>query len=163
MEAKSHTSVLYPVFHDNYHSGTRTQKEIDIDTSIYQLFSLYLTKDEHVNRLISSSPRMAPKQPNHTKSHHWQNTRCILKSKRSWLGEERKKSEQELILERNTLQNSSTQNCIDETLPTKKARSKSVSFNDMVTVIVSQDNIVSKSLDTEAQEEEFVDALEYLE
>ncbi|OBZ91406.1 hypothetical protein A0J61_00543 [Choanephora cucurbitarum] len=156
MEVKSHTSVLYPIFHDNYHSGTKSQKEIDIDTSIYQLLSLYLNKEEE-----SSLVKM--KKSSHTKSYHWKKTGRLLKSQKSWLGEERQKSEQELILERNTLQNSSIQNCGDETLRTKKPRSKSVSFDDKVTVIVSQEKIISKSLDMETQEEEFVDALEYLE
>ncbi|KAI8379925.1 hypothetical protein EDC96DRAFT_561351 [Choanephora cucurbitarum] len=156
MEVKSHTSVLYPIFHDNYHSGTKSQKEIDIDTSIYQLLSLYLNKEE-------GPGLVKKKKSDHTKSYHWKKTGRLLKSQKSWLGEERQKSEQELILERNTLQNSSIQSCSDETLHTKKPRSKSVSFNNKVTVIVSQEKITSKSLNMETQEEEFVDALEYLE
>ncbi|KAI8380689.1 hypothetical protein BD560DRAFT_444396 [Blakeslea trispora] len=161
------TSFTYPKFHDSYHSGNeaRPQKEIDIDASIYHLLSLYLGKDALNNNTSLMSSRMRNKQK--TRHLFGQKSSHYFQQRKSWLGEE-SPDEHDMVLERNTISNTSIQvtQLPRDNAPKKKKkkRAKAVSFSDTVTVVLSHEGVVSMTkLNKEEDEEEcFVDALEYI-
>ncbi|KAG1056663.1 hypothetical protein G6F43_001475 [Rhizopus delemar] len=153
------SNFIYPKFHDT-HSTTTTnsntvatsKKDTEIDNSIYQLLSIYLSTD----KLLDLPPATPPKR------HYDHQLPPYALKHRNWLGEANKNKPQNL-LERNTLFNSRKSLIKPEMIINKTRRSKSVSFNETVTII-SQDHIVSKleinDKDCDDDEEEFVDAFE---
>ncbi|GAA5808179.1 hypothetical protein MFLAVUS_001564 [Mucor flavus] len=161
-------SFVYPHFHDTQ-STRRTNKESEIDKSVYHLLSLYLNADslDKINptALLSSKPLKHASPYWRTKS----NRNSI--SKRNWLGEEEIYNQQELLLERNTIKNSTAARVeYDESVTKSTIKRKSVSFNETVTVI-SQDvrscsRLKHADLLEQSTEEEdelvFVDALEFI-
>ncbi|KAI8088068.1 uncharacterized protein B0P05DRAFT_531345, partial [Gilbertella persicaria] len=162
MNIKSHTHVVYPTFHDSYHAKTKTNKEIDIDSSVYHLLSLYLNKDALAdNKTLLSTMATTHTSTRSPKSLHWKKSSHMIRTQKSWLGEEKskRKDDKEILLERNTLKNSSIQSEYVHKTVHKKTRSKSVSFSDTVTIILPQNDIETARLE---EEDLFVDALEHL-
>ncbi|KAG2230686.1 hypothetical protein BDF21DRAFT_395180 [Thamnidium elegans] len=160
-------SFVYPHFHDTQ-STRRTNKESEIDKSVYHLLSLYLNADS-LDKMNPTNTLLS-KPIKHT-SPYWRtksNRNTI--SKRNWLGEEENyKDQQELLLERNTIKNSTTTLVYDENVM-KTTKKKSVSFNETVTVISQDVKSCSRLkhadlLESNTEEEDeliFVDALEFI-
>lgn len=170
-------NVVYPHFHDTQSSRTSdtttaastnsNNKEIDIESSVYHLLSLYLNAD--ALELAAQAAANQQQKKKHTKSSspYWKSDKKFIHGK-SWLGDDfltapKKKSKQELLLERNTMKNSSsytidTEDSSSVTTKNKKSRSKSVSFNETVTIIShdfkTSQQIINEDVDV------FVDALE---
>lgn len=172
-------NVVYPHFHDTQSSRTSdttttastnsNNKEIDIESSVYHLLSLYLNADALELAAQAAANQQQQQKKKHTKSSspYWKSDKKFIHGK-SWLGDDfltapKKKSKQELLLERNTMKNSSsytidTEDSSSVTTKNKKSRSKSVSFNETVTIIShdfkTSQQIINEDVDV------FVDALE---
>ncbi|KAI9365235.1 hypothetical protein BD770DRAFT_378081 [Pilaira anomala] len=171
-------SFVYPHFHDTQ-STRRTNKETEIDKSVYHLLSLYLNADslDKINSTPSLLSLPTKQSLKHTTSPYWRtkSNRNATTPKRNWLGEEEshRHSQQEMLLERNTLKNSTTtlvHNNDESVIKTIKKRTKSVSFNETVTVILSHDmksfsQLKQADLETSTEDDDeliFVDALEFI-
>ncbi|KAI9258295.1 hypothetical protein EDC94DRAFT_613313 [Helicostylum pulchrum] len=164
-------SFVYPHFHDTQ-STRRTNKESEIDKSVYHLLSLYLNADSLDKINPTTNNTLLSKPLKHT-SPYWRtkSARNTI-SKRNWLGEEETYNQQELLLERNTIKNSITSTrALDENV-TKTIKTKSVSFNETV-IVISQDvkscsrlkhaDLLLDQQNTEEDDELlFVDALEFI-
>ncbi|KAG2193786.1 hypothetical protein INT46_004322 [Mucor plumbeus] len=188
MNFESRPLVVYPTFHDTQQQQQQSKvgkKEMDIDDSIYHLLSMYL--DANTNIIIPPPPTTTTQSSRMIMIKHspyFRSKRKIPSQQQNWLGEKKRSSTNNTIcteLERNTIKNSYTikvENDINVNIKTnnnKKARSKSVSFNETVTVI-NQDkkascsdliqpaftNNSSDDIDNGDDDEEdlFVDALE---
>jgi hypothetical protein len=156
-------NVVYPHFHDTQSSratSTSTNtKDIDIDNSVYHLLSLYLNADA-----LELATAAAPQHKKHNGTPYWrQTTNKNVIHKRNWLGEAgqhpvERKSKQDLLLERNTIKNSIAIPHYETVVTkTKKSRSKSVSFNETVTIILPGQLAEQRVL---LEDDIFVDALE---
>ncbi|CEP19214.1 hypothetical protein [Parasitella parasitica] len=149
MNVESRLPAVYPTFHNTQQHRQQqqqpqpTQKEIDIDNSIYQLLSIYL--DGNANGILlppstQDSKTMMMKQSSYTRI-----IKKLPTKGQNWLGETKEPViSARTELERNTINNSYTIKVEPGTRITKKSRSKSVSFNETVTVI-NQDKSVSCS------------------
>lgn len=167
MNIDARPSVVYPTFHDTQRPSSHKKKEADIDNSVYHLLSLYLNTDAILDTsLLPTLPNTRHSMPS------WKSKNArSLRTQRNWFGEENKKhvkkNHHELVLERNTIRNSTIKAHDlndNELITTKRSRSKSVSFNETVTVILSQDTVSHSQLKQQTLEEEiFVDALESFE
>jgi hypothetical protein len=161
MNIDARPPVVYPTFHDTQRPSTGNKKEVDIDNSVYHLLSLYLNTDA----ILDTS--LLPPLPNKHTPPSWKpkssTTTRSIRTQRNWFGEDMKKNYHESVLERNTYKNSTMKaHDFDNIGLTKRSRTKSVSFNETVTVILSQDT-VSQSKLKQQTEEIFVDALESFE
>ncbi|KAI9266103.1 hypothetical protein BY458DRAFT_512664 [Sporodiniella umbellata] len=127
------TNVINNNGNVHLYQKTKKQKDADIDNSVYELLSMYLAADN----LDLPQPK---------RSHQSAAPLALFSS--GWLGEGTFD-----IVRQNTLKNSKTPQFEARPTPskTKTRRSKSVSFNDTVTVI--QDNL-------REEEEHFFDAPE---
>ncbi|KAI8636481.1 hypothetical protein BD408DRAFT_426067 [Parasitella parasitica] len=146
MNVEPRLPAVYPTFHNTQQQQRQqtklTQKEIDIDKSIYHLLSIYL--DSNANSIISPPPpnssAMMMKQ-----SSYFHAIKRLPSQNQNWLGESKEPVMATCTeLERNTITNSYTFKVENDIRITKKSRSKSVSFNETVTVI-NQDKSVSCS------------------
>lgn len=161
-------SFVYPHFHDTQ-STRRTNKESEIDKSVYHLLSLYLNADSLDKINPTTNNTLLSTKPLKHASPYWRsksNRNSI--SKRNWLGEEETYNQQELLLQRNTIKNSTT--VYDESVTKTTIKRKSVSFNETV-IVISQDvrscsRLKHADLVEQSTEEEdelvFVDALEFI-
>jgi hypothetical protein len=160
MNIDARPPVVYPTFHDTQRTN---KKQVDIDNSVYHLLSLYLNTDVMLNPTTPLPVKRSVPS--------WKSNSRSIRTQRNWFGEEHmKKNHQELVLERNTYRNSTIKaHDFDNNEPTKRSRAKSVSFNETVTVILSQDTVSQSRLKQQQQqqtlveEDVFVDALESFE
>lgn len=182
MNIESRPLVVYPTFHDTQQQqqSKLSKKEMDIDDSIYHLLSMYL--DTNTNVIIPPTTTQNSRMMMMKHSPYFRSKRKIPSQQQNWLGEKKRPSTNNTTcteLERNTMKNSCTikvENDINVNIKTNdnnKTRSKSVSFNETVTVI-NQDKKVSCSGliqpavatnnsdndDEDEDEDLFVDALE---
>ncbi|KAI8644692.1 hypothetical protein BD408DRAFT_412752 [Parasitella parasitica] len=177
MNVEPRPLAVYPTFNDTQQQKL-TQKELDIDESIYHLLSMYL--DTNVNIII---PPSQPPQNNRAMMKHspYFRTKRNTSSKplhhQNWLGE-RKRSPTTTCteLERNTMKNSHSipvendTNVQIKSNKNKKARPKFVSFNETVTVInehkkISFSNLIQPAVASPHSSDDdddalFVDALD---
>ena len=157
-------SFVYPHFHDV--QSTRKTKDIEIDNSVYHLLSLYLNADA-LEKMTPNTmsllhpPTTAPHTIHHKKhSPYWRTKSNRISKGRNWFGEEIQQH-QDTLLESNTIKNATTPVYNDDCMTNRKKRSKSVSFNETVTIIISQDNTsVSPLKEDDEDESLFVDAVE---
>ncbi|KAG2208087.1 hypothetical protein INT47_010449 [Mucor saturninus] len=173
IESRPQQSFVYPHFHDTK-SARKTNKDIEIDKSVYHLLSLYLNTDSlekvNTNSLLATKTTKRPVQYPYTRTR----SSISYKTQRSWLGEEthhtRTHTPQDTLVDRNTAENSKTIHYNDNNMTKINKRSKSVSFNETVTIIISQDNKSSSQLKQQLDKNEteddddsiFVDALEFI-
>ncbi|CAO3639923.1 unnamed protein product [Mucor hiemalis] len=178
MNLNSRQSFVYPHFHDTQ-SARKTAKDIEIDKSVYHLLSLYLNADA-LEKMSPSTPNLHHiKKHSNTQSPYWRSNWKSDRTRvthRNWFGEEEKvqtitRSPQDILLANNTLKNATTPLFNDESMTNRKTRSKSVSFNETVVIIISHDEkSVSKlkqaallretATEDEDDESLFVDAVE---
>lgn len=173
IESRPPQSFVYPHFHDA--SSTRkTNKDVEIDKSVYHLLSLYLNAESLEK--INPNSLLATKIPKRPALYPYSRTRSSFsyRTQRNWLGEENhhayKHTSQDTLVDRNTVENSKTIHYKDSNMAKKNKRPKSVSFNETVTVIISQDNKLSSQLKQQPDRNEteddddliFVDALEFI-
>lgn len=173
IEPRQQQSFVYPHFHDTK-STRNTNKDIEIDKSVYHLLSLYLNADSLDK--INPNSLLANKTSKRSVQYPYSRTRSCFsyRTQRNWLGEEEYHhachTPQDTIVDRNTVENSKTTHYNDNGMTKINKRSKSVSFNETVTVIISQDNKSSSQLkqqpdinETEDDDDSiFVDALEFI-
>jgi hypothetical protein len=172
------SNYVYPKFHDV--QSSRTTKDIQLDNAICQILAHYLNTDvldtsSKLSRSLPTAPPLSKHKPSSLPP-YWKvrSTRPYQQTHRNWFGETESVPKDILILQQNTLKNSKpqAQNEQDNShvqRPASKSRSKSVSFNETVTVI-SQDLLTKSQLkqgsavDTlDEDEDNFVDAVENFE
>lgn len=173
IESRPQQSFVYPHFHDA-NSSRKTNKDVEIDKSVYHLLSLYLNADSLEK--VNTNSLLANKTSKRSVQYPYARSRSSFsyKTQRSWLGEEtqhtRAHTSQDTLLDKNTLENSKTIHYNDNNMTKINKRSKSVSFNETVTIIISQDNKSSSQLKQQLDKNEteddddsiFVDALEFI-
>ncbi|GAN09085.1 hypothetical protein MAM1_0242d08607 [Mucor ambiguus] len=173
MNVDSRLPVVYPTFHDSQQQQQKpaplTKKEMTIDDSIYHLLSMYL--DTNTSVFIPPAATQNSRVVTMKHSPYFRTKRRMPSQQQhpNWLGEKKKSLMTTCTeLERNTIKNSYTAS-IDHDLHVDiktsnnktKARPKSVSFSETVTVI-NLDKLIQPAPadDNEDDEDLFVDALE---
>lgn len=143
-------TTVYPTFQQQ----KKQLNAIDtIDDSIYHLLSLYLNTNT-VEQITNNHSHKNHKYPH--------NSLISLHQRQNWFGENKRhhQDDNDLLLRQNTLRNINIPPTTTSLI--KRKKSKSVSFNETVTVISSsQDNISQTSLIFD--EDIFVDAVESFE